>query len=304
MVPSYSLFDTPCIFSRELRHLKTTLNSWIPQSSGPNLSHRHSVNPNASSYEIVYLLDYVRVANQSQMSLINDFLNDAAAHLPATIKEMSIRDTWKSSHPEGTPNSIDEYLREVTARTLYYAFYHSSDDFRQEYAEAHDSDRRAPLVTPSVRRRWARGATVTATQHQEATARLNVYKEWLMRTVFHHDSPGESQKLVLLILTISNVGPNYRDVPSESPSREGQYVLGQLFLPPILGAPDIAVPIGDVPYASRIRGQNEYLPVVVDLVAAPGKDWELLDAVEKIMAGSGRPSVVRTGKRMFAPSEP
>jgi hypothetical protein len=41
------------------------------------------------------------------------------------------------------------------------------------------------------------------------------------------------------------------------------------------------------------------LPVVVDLMAAPGKDWELITAVEKIMELSGRPTAVKTGKRMF-----
>jgi len=44
----------------------------------------------------------------------------------------------------------------------------------------------------------------------------------------------------------------------------------RLFLPLILGAPDIALPIGDVPCESRITGRTEYLPVVMDLVAAPG----------------------------------
>jgi len=74
----------------------------------------------------------------------------------------------------------------------------------------------------------------------------------------------------------------------------------RLFLPPILGAPDIAVPIGDVPYESRITGRTEYLPVVMDLVATPGNHWGLIEGVEKIITLSGRLAAVSTGKRMFS----
>lgn len=295
MVITYAPFDTPCIFTRELQHLKTALRSWIPEKGGHNQADHRAVSE-LPSYEIVYPLDYFPVANREQMILINSFLSDAAAHLPATIRKMSIRETWRSSHPEGTIDDVDEYLRDVVARTYYYAFYHSSDDFREKYAAAHNG--RTPYVIPFVQRRWAKGAAVTAAQHQEADGRLRVYKKWLMQTLFHQGSQQEEPKEVLILLPISNAAPNYRDTPSPSP--EEQSALDELFVSPILGAPDIAVPVGDVPYESRVTGQTEHLPVVANLVATPGKDWELMAAVERIMALSGRPTVVRTGKRMFA----
>lgn len=229
------------------------------------------------------------------MALIDSFLIDAAAHLSATIRKISIREAWRSSHPDGTIDDVDEYLKDVVAQTYYYAFYHSTDDFREKYAAAHNG--KTPYVIPFVQRRWAKGAAVTAEQHQEAEGRLKVYKEWLMQTLFHQGSQQERAKEVLILLPISNVAPNYRDTLSPSP--EEQSALDELFLSPILGAPDIVVPIGDVPYESRITGQTEHLPVVANLVAAPGKDWELMAAVERIMALSGRPTVVKTGKRMF-----
>ncbi|AEO67441.1 uncharacterized protein THITE_2049603 [Thermothielavioides terrestris NRRL 8126] len=300
MVVTYAQFDTPCIFARELRHLKTALRSWIPESGGGQTHADQRMPADVPSYEIVYPLDYLPVPNQEQMALIDSFLSDAASHLPATVRKISIRETWKSSHPVGTPDDVDEYLRDVVTRTYYYAFYHSSDEFRNKYAQAHDG--RPPYVIPFVQRRWAKGAAVTAAQHQEATDRLKEYKEWLLRTVFYQGGQNEKekQKQVLVLLPIGNVVPNYRDTPSPSP--EEQSALDELFLPPILGAPDIAVPIGDVPYQSRITGQTEHLPVVVNFVAAPGRDWELIAAVEKIMALSARPTVVRTGKRMFEAS--
>ncbi|KAK4237949.1 hypothetical protein C8A03DRAFT_44235 [Achaetomium macrosporum] len=315
MVPTYSPFDTPCIFSRELRHLKSALNSWLPHSDDGDLANysieaellsyerdgeralgTHRMEVKEPSYEIVYLLDYLPVANKEQMALIQGFLIDIVAHFPATIRKMSIRETWKLNHPEGTSDDVDEYLGDVIKHTYDHGFYHSSDGFRKAYAEAHDG--RTPYVIPFVQRRWAKGVAVTPAQQQEAADKLKVYRDWLMRMIFYHDSPEARQKQVFVLLPISNVAPNYRDTPSAS--TEEQSALDELFLPPILGAPDIAVPIGDVPYQSRITGQTEHLPVVADLMAAPGKDLELMTAVEKILALSGRPTVLKTWKRMFA----
>ena len=230
------------------------------------------------------------------MALLDAFLRDAEAHLSATVRRVSIRKMWESSHSKGTLGNVEEYLRDVIAHTYYYAFYHSSDEFRRVYAEAHDGQ--TPYVIPFVRRRWAKGAAVSAKQHREATVRMNVYKEWLLRTVFYQGSTdSEKVKQVFILLPISNMVPNYRDVVSPSP--EYQSALDELFLPAILGAPDVAVPIGDVPYESKITGRTEHLPVVANLVAASGSDWGLVAAVEQILTLSGRPAVVKTGKRMF-----
>ncbi|KAK3901760.1 amidase signature domain-containing protein [Staphylotrichum tortipilum] len=270
MVPTYALFDTPCLFSRKLQHLKAALKRWVPPNSAA-----HKASSNDLSYEIVYLADYLPVVNQQQTALINSFVQDAAAHLPATIRRMSIRETWKSTHPEGTPDNVDAYLHDLVARTFYDAFNHSNDSFRRDYAEKHS-------------------AAVTAAEHAQATARMMVYRDWLLRTFFHQNTPDDAQdqnKQVLVVLPISNVAPNYRDVISPSP--EDQSALDELFLPPILGAPDVVVLVGEVQYDSRITGQREFMSVVVDLVAVPRRDWELVEAVERVMMLSGRPVGVK-----------
>jgi hypothetical protein len=205
------------------------LNSWIPHPDHRHLASRsvvvkHKIDDDDDElskitgteakgpcYEIVYLADYLPVENKQQMTLVLEFLIDAMARLPATTRKLSIRETWRSTHPEGTPDNIDEYLRDVITRTFYYAFYHSSDKFREQYAKRHGG--RTPYVIPFVQRRWAKGAAVTAAQHDEAEYKLAVYREWLMRTIFYRGIPQERQKQVFVILPISNVAPNYRDMP-------------------------------------------------------------------------------------------
>lgn len=71
----------------------------------------------------------------------------------------------------------------------------------------------------------------------------------------------------------------------------------------LLGFPDIVVPIGDVPYDSKITHKVEYLPVVANVVGAPGTDFQLLQAVEKVLKLAKRPTSVATGSRMFPSSK-
>lgn len=75
-----------------------------------------------------------------------------------------------------------------------------------------------------------------------------------------------SETETLVVLPIANAVPNYRDELSQSP--RWQSALDRLFLPPILGAPDITIPIGEVPYTSRITKGTEYLPFVIDIMGA------------------------------------
>lgn len=74
-----------------------------------------------------------------------------------------------------------------------------------------------------------------------------------------------------MVLPIAKVEPNYRDqVTRSAASLPGT---DQLYLPPILGSPDIVVPIGEVGYNSRATETYEFLPVAISLVAAPGEDF-------------------------------
>ncbi|EWG41130.1 hypothetical protein FVEG_15234 [Fusarium verticillioides 7600] len=162
----------------------------------------------------------------------------------------------------------------------------------QLYAERHGSQK--PHVIPFVQRRWAQGASVSDAEHEEATRRLLVYKKLLLDQLF-----GDEKFETLVILPVAEVKSVYRHEKIESP--ENQSACDELFLSPILGAPDVVIPIGEMSYYSRISNMIEYLPVVANLVAAPGRDHEILEAVEVTPERSKRPKVVYTGSRIFSP---
>lgn len=226
------------------------------------------------------------------MKIIEYFFDDMERVVDANIVKVSFRKLWRETHPQGTPANLDEYLKDVIARTFYYGYYHAFDEFRKSYSESHDGQ--PPYVIPFVHRRWAKGAAVSDAEHEDASKRIEVYRQWVLDNVLHADDEQET----LIVLPISNVEPNYRD--ELSPSPEEQSALDQLFLSPILGAPDISVPIGEVPFMSKITQREEFLPVLLNVVGAPGKDIGLLHAIQEVLKSSERPMSVLTGKRMFS----
>lgn len=108
---------------------------------------------------------------------------------------------------------------------------------------------------------------------------------------------GGPEKNSILIIPISEGIPNYRDHPLyRSAVQNG---LDPLFLSPILGCPDLVVPIAHMKYKSRVSGRTEKLPICVNLLRVPVRDVELINAVQAAIQASDRPYAVRAGPEIF-----
>lgn len=280
MVPTFLQFDTPCVFARNLEVLEDVLSAWVPRVD-------LSLEKSNSDLEIIYPLDYLPKAVPGQLAILDSFVDDIATHLNAAITRISIRKSWEAASPPNASDDIEVYLKDVIAHTYHYSFYHASDGFRTEYLEKFG---REPYVIPFVKQRWASGAAVSTEQYIEGLRKLEVYRDWLLRNIF-------KTKKALMVLPISPVEPHYRDERTESPSQ--QSATDELFLSPILRSPDIVVPIGEIPYQSRITRNQELLPIAINVVGTPGMDYWVLECMRTVLQKSGRPSEVKAGKRMF-----
>lgn len=283
MVPTFLQFDTPCVFARSLEVVRRVLSAWVPGADGALVGAAGS-----SPVEIVYLTDHLPFSVPGQMDIISSFVSDLSGHLNTPVTILSIQKAWWISAPDGASPDIEEYLRDVIVHTYYYSFYHSSDEFRAEHSQRFGHK---PYVIPFVEKRWSSGAAVSPEQHTEGLRRPEVYRTWLLGRVFRN-------RRSLVVSPISPVEPHYRDEAAGSPSH--QTATDELFLPPILRCPDVVVPIGEIPYHSRITGVREYLPVAVDVLGAPGMDFWVLDSMERVLRKSGRPAEVNTGRRMYS----
>ena len=224
--------------------------------------------------------------------MVKSFVSDLEKFLNVQKTEISISALWNQKSPsKADGQSVREFLEKVAVETYYHDFYHSTDGFRAKYHEKYCKE---PYVTPFNRWRWNLGKQVTSSQHHEGMSRLAVYKDWFLNEIMRL-----TEVESLLVLPIANVQPNYRDEPPPTPTIQNGF--DQLFVPPIMGAPDIVVPLGEIPYFSRVTGRDEYLPVVVNIVGLPPSDFSLLRVIQDCLVSSNRPLSVSTGARLFNP---
>ncbi|KAG6360963.1 hypothetical protein INS49_012031 [Diaporthe citri] len=270
----------PALVNGVFHVLGRVFSAWLPESRVESLW---------GGMEVIYPLDYLPAAVPEQTRLIDSFVGDLATCFVCSVTEMSLRDSWRECPPDGADPDIEAYLKDVIVHTYYYSYYHLTSGWRDKHKDRFGHE---PYVIPFVKQRWDSGAAVTHRQHEEGLRKLEVYRKWLFDTLFLF-----RRGRTLMVLPISPVEPHYRDERAESPRY--QSATHGLFLSPILKAPDVVVPMGEIPYESRISGRQEWLPVGVNLVGAPGMDKWLFDAVTRVLRSSGRPDVVSWGSRIF-----
>ena len=209
----------------------------------------------------------------------------------AVIRRVSITSLWDETRPEEAgEQSVQEYLQDTYVNTNFHDYYYySTDEFRKTYQERYH---KRPYVVPFIDWKWELGRPVTQAQRNEGMHRLEVYKKWFLDSAMQ-----QAASEAYLIMPISDVIVNYRDAPPAPVARPNGF--DPLILSPILGAPDIVVPIGEYEYDSRVSGRKEYLPVAVDVVGLPGSDLHLIDIIQHSLEMSHRPAAVNTGSRMF-----
>ena len=288
MWPTFLPFDTPVILSRDLANIAKIAPVWcdFPLSAPQPLHPKMPRKP----LTIYYPEDYLPKDNQEHLQQLDSFVEDLKDATDGTVERFSISQKWQDSCPEGCEGQdLEDFLRDVVVQTFYYGFYHSQTSFRGRYFAKYQKE---PYVNSFVKWRWNLGRQVTQKQHQEGLRRLEVYKSWFLTKIM-----GGPEKHSIVVMPISEGVPNYRDQPPKTSSVQTGY--DPLFLSPILGCPDLVVPIAQMKYESRVSGRTEHLPICVNLLGVPGQDQHLIDEVTATLRCSGRPCAVRTGSNAF-----
>ena len=133
-----------------------------------------------------------------------------------------------------------------------------------------------PFVDRALLWQWDIGKAISQEERDECWRRSEVYRHWLMNRVFNAD---DKSIVTVMVLPIETGQPNYRD--SELPGYSLLSGYAALNMSPMMRAPEVTAPVGDIPYVSRVTEREEPLPVAVSLIGAPGTDLILLDLVEK-----------------------
>ncbi|KAF9630230.1 hypothetical protein BFW01_g411 [Lasiodiplodia theobromae] len=278
IVRLWDRFDALGAFARDLTMLRRFVKGWI---TGQRAEKQH--------LQVIYFDDFVPVVGEVQSRMIEEFAADLARHNGTEVRRVSIADHW-ASNPVENEADLGVYLFNATAHGFYYAAFHAFDEFRAAYREKYHKE---PFISECVRWIWTQGSKVTLEEHQEIERRLDVFRDWFTKKFL--SAPGAN---TIVVLPIAEAKPNYRDEYPALPTAPTPG-LRNTDLSAILGAPELAVPIAEIPYQSRISGDVEMLPVVASLMGTPQMDVALIDTVLDFFNASGRATKVNTGKRMF-----
>lgn len=230
--------------------------------------------------------------NDKQTKMLADFIDASSSCFSIPVRYVSLHQLWADSPPlDATGLQLNEYLDGAGRSLFNFDFYKSSQDFRKEWHRTRGPAK--PSVNLVTRCRWDDAKAISEEQRDEALRRLEVYKLWLCQKVLYDQHP-------IIVLPVHNAEECYRDAPPEE-RFPIQQAWDQLWLAPILGAPEITVPLGHVPYFSRISRQNEWLPVVASLLGKPRTDLSLINIAIKALQHAKIPTRVATGRQMWEP---
>ncbi|KAI3396307.1 hypothetical protein diail_12329 [Diaporthe ilicicola] len=209
--------------------------------------------------------------------------------LPANYTQL-----WADTR-SGSP-TVDEMMN------LTYAVFISHDQWKllgkpffEDYA-AKNAGRR-PYVNPGPLARWQWGQTNAPDDvYAEALRNISTFTEWYTTDGYGRHDPESCSEGVYTYL-FQNGKPSYRDQYFSAPTAP-PFGMSDSRVSIFTGAPEIVVPIGEVPYNSTKSLQVEYLPVSMAIRLARGCDFVLASLVSKMEeANIIRP--VAVGSKLF-----
>ncbi len=231
-------------------------------------------------------------------------LNEAEKQTEAFVRELehnlacerspfSLSELWQVTKPLGQPDSLDEATGHIYSALVSYFAVHEGgvDTFIADYAASHDGQK--PNTSDIVRRRHDYGRSLHLSEIAKHLDSMNVFANWVENVLF---SPPDEEAITLLIFPQSFGVPNYRDEILDDfvcYNKFSVFSFGYL-----VGCPDYTVPVGEVPFVSRVTGERGYLPVSVSMVARKGNDVPLFDVLT-MLEERGVLRGVKAGEKMY-----
>ncbi|KAG6366059.1 hypothetical protein INS49_000235 [Diaporthe citri] len=281
--PSFRRFDMPTFSGRDLVSCQRFARLWYGQTLNP---FKKSGFPT-----VIYPTDYMStITNKAQLAIIDDFVHDLETSLGIKHETVSFNELWSNCPPKAAGGmSLEGYMKDVCRNSFFFDDYHNFESFRDEYTQRYGKQ---PYVSPPVRWQLHMSSKITRAERDVAVKKLDIYKDWFLDVVMQR---GKRDTLVLI--PIENIAPRYRDYPPLPPFNP--VGVPNLFLSPILGAPELTIPIGTTPYDSKVTGRVENLPVAISIIGEPSRDIELFDIAYNCLEQARRPTAVKVGYEMF-----
>ncbi|KAK5693231.1 hypothetical protein LTR17_025179 [Elasticomyces elasticus] len=302
VIPLATEMDTAGFFVRDPELFLTVAGLWYENSAVP-------VNTSFTSLPstVLYPVDYFPLNNSAAQAVFDSFLDTLEQEFGMTRRTINISGTLSAadSLSLGITNATSFQLS--SNRLAEYVSYHEVGIPLIEAWNATFPGAGYPLLDPNPRAAFACSMNLTEEDYEGAVSIKNEFRDYFLTNILRPDPDTCSESIMILDMGTGGL-PSYREqalnaragatsltvtqVPGGGPSVPSNYLASTA------GCPEVGVPIGQVAYDSFISLQEEYIPVNVDLVAAPGCDGMLLELVRRLTE-LGVAKEVKTGKTAF-----
>lgn len=218
--------------------------------------------------------------------VVVDFVQKLASFLSANVSANNYTEQWTQTHPENTPADVQEFVGTTWAVLCALEQTELVRKPFEKYSAKYNG--RIPFVNPSTNGTWAYADTLSPTMLDVAISNQTVFTDWFNTEVLPTRAESCSESLFLYVFT--KAAPLYRNLA-------GDHFNGALmglntgFISPLVGNPDFSIPLGQVPYNSSVTLHEEFFPVSIRMMAAPGCDLMLLDLINDLVDAGIVPNV-------------
>ncbi|KAI7160092.1 amidase signature enzyme [Hortaea werneckii] len=287
VIPLTPTLDTAGVFARSASLWSTVAHAWYL-----DFSDEYPTYPR----QIYYSADnsgYGTSNSSGAMELVNGFVQELESFLNANRTQVDVTRRWGSTHPSDSPSNITQMLHDT------YGVLTSVDQYNllgrplfADYEAAHHG--RSPYINPGPLARWQWGIPRNES-YDFAVHNMTVFRSW-WETQGYGRNDMETCSEGIFVYPWSLGSPNYRDTYLDPPTQPPLGFANWAIAGYAAGG-ELVVPVGEVPYQSRITHQTEYLPVSVSLLVAHGCDLVLANLVRDLeMNGILKASA--TGRRI------
>ncbi|KAH7254935.1 amidase signature domain-containing protein [Fusarium solani] len=296
-LPQSHLFDTAGIFARNPVLFSRVSQRWYANSSVPIAKA-----PKVFPKNLLYPVDYLPLKNAKAQEVFDSFISTLENELGMKSEKINVTATLqKSDNPYINTVPMTESLFSTAVR--WDSWRDIGKDLIARWNATYP-DTGFPPFDLETRNGYINHDTVNQSAYDEVIKHKEEFATFAKKEILRPSKKTCSESIMILESGASGL-PSYREEFLNHQEGAGflymtdpKQWLNPLLLSPLLSAPQIGIPIGQVDYKSVISLQTEKLPIVMDLMAYPGCDNMLLDLVETL-AEKGVIKTVKTGRTAF-----
>ena len=307
VMPLGAATDTAGVFARNARDWAHFCKHWYIPSlhADPSITGLTPLDvPDSLGFptRIIYLTDYLPLANPAAEALLQGFIGNMTSLFGMTVEEMNL-----TARVGNTPDEVPKYreLREaMTILNRVTQWEEVGKPLVQGWAARHEG--RFPPIDPA-RRHWStyNESVYTGARYAQALATKRRAVDWFEAEVLLRTAQSCSESVMLWDIGTGG-RPSYRERALIEDDDEAVFLdirpptagINGDSLCPIYGCVDMTIPIGQVPYRSRVTLVEEMVPVTVNVIARRGCDFVLWHLWERL-ADEGMLHEVKTGRAAF-----